>query len=533
MRQRLLNWFKFDPMFVLNAVILFVVLNQAYRLLFIRLKENQYIEPVFIHELFNRIPWFFLVVLVLLIANYLPTDWNILRHKWSWKSIDESGRLRLLVMVVVILMGWAYSAYGYNHYYDQPHYIERILLILLVIGCWFSPLLVGPMVVVTYAISAQLTYPPELAYSYTDKFVIFQFLLVFAFFVYIRPFTRAHYSVFIFVVLCLVGAFYYYPGYQKLAISTNETSWIFDNDVHTLFLSSYLNGWLSFLPHETALQITDILGSLKVPFQIFTVVIELAGVLLVLFRRRIAMFILAGAILLHVGIFVSSGVFFWKWIVLDGTLIWYLWATRKDTRINDIFRPVYGVLSVFVIVYANFFGAILLGWWDGPYNNYFDYEVVDTQGNTYEFSRSFLQPYDLRTTQSRMYFLIDQQMIADTYGTIHSIGAYEALREGGIDVIGQVRNQYGEKSFHPSYVNNFVKFVERYFTSYNQQRGKLFLPSIIRPPLHIWTIPRPTAYDNQHPIETVRIRYTETFYDGEEVIILRDDVVLEIDILQE
>jgi len=533
MKQRIINWLKFDPLFIINSSIFFVVLNQAHKYLFVRLDQHEYFEPIFVDNLVSQVPWFFVLVVVLLVANYLPISWNVLRGKWSWQAIDQTGRLRVVGMIVALTLVWAYSAYSYNFYYDQPHYLERLLLVLLFIGCWFSPVFVGPLVVLTFTISGQMTYPEEIAYSDTDKRMIFRFLLLFAFYVYLHPIIRPKPATFIFVTLCLVGAYYFYPAVAKIAYGTEELSWVMDNDLHNLFLSSYLNGWLSFLPFETAYSIRNALEAIRIPLQIITLITELAGIVLVLFNRRIAMMILASAICMHLGIFVSSGVFFWKWIALDAVLIWYLWKSRDDKAINAIFRPAYAALSIFIIGYANFFGAKNLGWWDGPVNNYFEYEVIDTQGNSYEFARSFAQPYDFRTTQSRTYFLVNDKLLANTYGTLESTKTYSQLRESTIENLDQILINRGRKSYDTEQVDNFSDFLVRYFSGYNRQLNQVFVPAILRPPMHIWTIPRPNAYNHEYPIQIVKVWLIETYDTGTEVITTRNEVVLEVEIPQD
>lgn len=530
MKNKLLSFFKVDLRFMItSAVLIFLIAN--YRdTFFIKLSSGSFTKSVYIIDLLSKIPLFFLSVFGLLVLNYLPFKWNRFNRIWAWEKFDESGKLRILVMVLVFIMGWTYSTYEYNFYFDQAHYVERLLLILLIIGSWFSPLLVGPMIVIAYAVSTQMSHPSIVAYSYADKYVLFEILLLFALYAYIRPLTGTKYSPFIFVSLCIVGAFYYYPGEKKIAISTETISWVMDNDLHNLFLSSYINGWLSFLPISTALQITHIIQAINVPLQVITVIIEVAGLFIVLFKRRFAMLVLLGAVCLHTGIFFTSGIFFWKWITLDLALFWFLWRSRDDIAIQQIFQPLYGILAIFIIGYANLFGAIRLGWWDGPVNNYFDFEVVDIQGNVFEFPRYYMQPYDLSFTQSRLNYLVDDNLLANTYGTLHNSQMYSRLREEGYESIPDIKATLGRSKFHQVDIERITAFIEPYFENYNKHLDDWFILSTIRPPAHINTIPREGVYNNKYPIDIVRVWFTETYFDGSQVLTLQHQVVLEIEI---
>lgn len=70
--------------------------------------------------------------------------------------------------------------------------------------------------------------------------------------------------------------------------------------------------------------------------------------------------------------------------------------------------------------------------------------------------------------------------------------------------------------------------MRRFIENANEHIGSPPLP-IPHAPHHITTLAPENAYDSDVPIQTVRIRYVETFYDGENIIVLEDKVVREIE----
>ena len=468
---------------------------------------------------------FAVLVIILLALNYVKFSRNRWLHQWSWSALEHGKGLRVLVMAVVLIMMWAFAAYSYNYYYNQPHYWDRLLLLLLAVLVYINPLFIIPFSMVCYFASYQFMYP--VAYSFTDKQLLFEFMALFGFFVVVRPFTRGRTMDFIFVGLCMIGAYYYFPGIEKLHIgSDSSVNWIFDNDLHHYIVFSYEKGWLSFRSQELVYAMADFVETFKVPFQLFTVLVEAGALFIVLLRRRGAIIILLLASLLHIGIMLSSGVFFWKWITLDAAMAWFLWRYGSSHEIANIFKPIPVVLSVIIIASGSlFFDVIHLGWWNSPIHTYYKFDVVDTEGNQYDFAYSQLQPYDFAITQNRLHFVNDNVSITGVNG---SLGDPELFAKSNSLTLGEVSgfiHENGINRYRELRAEGLRELLRVYAFNFNTNYQPFFLPALIRPPMHINSQPFPDAYNFEHPISEVHIRWIESFYDGDVVHIVRDEII--------
>jgi hypothetical protein len=515
-----------DPRFILNVIILlFIQVFIANRILIMGRFEWYFDDIYSFNLLQNRqVQIFAILIIMLLVANYIPFKHNHWLHQSSWSALEHGKGLRILVMIAVFIITWAFTSYGYNYYFNQSHYWDRLLLIGLAILVYINPIFAIPFTMVTYVASYQFMYLAP--YSYTDKQLLFEFLALFGFFSIARPFTRGYTVDFVFVALCMIGAYYYFPGIEKLHIGADSSlSWAFDNKLHHYVVFSYQKNWLSFRSQELVYAIADFVDFLRVPFQLFTLFVEVGVLFILVLRRRGAMIILLSLIMLHTGIMLSAGVFFWKWISLDAGMIWFLWKFGNDDEIATIFKPVPVILSVIIIASGTlFFDVIHLGWWNSPIHTYYKFDVIDTQGDRYDLAYSQLQPYDFAITQNRLHFVNDNLSITGVNGGI-SAELYEQSLTLTLEDVPDFIQTHGTNRYNSVKAEGLKELLRVYAYNFNQNYQSFFVPSLIQPPLHINSQPRDDAYNFKYPITEVRIRAIVSFYDGDEVHIVTDDLI--------
>ena len=83
----------------------------------------------------------------------------------------------------------------------------------------------------------------------------------------------------------------------------------------------------------------------------------------------------------------------------------------------------------------------------------------------------------------------------------------------------------GKNRYDETRAEGLRDLLRVYAYNFNTNRQSFFLPALISPPLHIGSQPFPDAYNFEYPIAEVRIRWIESFYDGDEVHILRDEII--------
>lgn len=516
-----------DFRFFMNVIILlFIQVAIANRILVKGHLDWYFQEIVSVNLLRTRVvPIFTILVIALLILNYGRVSYNRWLYQWSWSALEHGRGLRILVMLSVLTLTWAFVSYGFNYYYNQPHYLDRLLLVILAILVYINPIFAIPFVMIAYVISSQFMFP--IGFSYTDKQILFEFIALFGCFIAVRPFTRGRTVDFIFVGLCMIGAYYYFPGIAKLHVGANNSlNWITDNNLHHYVVFTYEKGWLSFRSQELVYAMTDIVEFLRVPLQLFTVIMEIGALFILLLQRRGVIVILLSAILLHTGIMLSSGIFFWKWMVLDGAMAWFIWRYGQEEEIALIFKRFPVALSLIIIASGTlFFDVIHLGWWNTSVHTHYEFKVIDTQGNEFDWAYSQLQPYDLTLTQNRLHFVNDNKTITGTSGESRDIQIYQASLSLTLDDVPEFIEAYGNNRYTAVNAERLKDLLREYAYNMNTNYQSFFLPSIIQPPLHIGSQLFTDAYNFEYPITEVQIWAVVSFYDGDIIHIISDEEI--------
>ena len=529
----LISWLQknISIRFLINIIILLFLQVFVANKILIHGRFEWYFQDMFSLNLLRvRVVQVFAIFVIMLLAlNYVPIKQNTWLHKWNWSAFEHGKGLRILVMICVFILTWAFASYSFNYFYNQPHYFDRILLVVLALLVYVNPIFAIPFTMIAYVISYQFSYP--IGFSYTDKQMLFEFVALFGIYVALRPFTRGRTRDFIFIALCMIAAYYYFPGIEKLNVATNSPiNWIWDNNLHNYIPFTYEQGWLAFRSQELVYTMTDIVAFFRVPFQIFTVVVEIGLLFIVSLKRRGTVVILILAILLHTGIWISTGIFFWMWIGLDGAMAWFIWRYGDREEIAYIFKPIPMALSLVIIASGSlFFDVIHLGWWNSPIHTYYRFDVIDTQGDRYDFSYSQLQPYDFVLTQNRLYYINKDKTITGSAGE-SDIGTFLASVSLELNDVPAFIEEFGKNRYDAASAERLKELLRVSAYNMNLNYRSTFIPSLIPAPLHIESQLRDDSYNFAYPISELHIRAIVSFYDGDKIHIISDKVVSSLSI---
>ena len=490
-----------------------------YQLLFriISIPQDAYFHSSFILDtLFTPIIALSLVILaVISILNFRPQQ--TFYRRLDWQTMERGFALRFLIFFICLIVAWKFSSYHYNYYLNQSHLLERIIILVLAACVLLHPLFVPLFTGFSIVVIKQLTIPENLfSYSWTDKSLVFAVLIMFTAYLITRFFTKAKSSLLIYLLLCVIGGYYFTPGVSKLGFGDYPWHWLANNRLDHLFVNSYTNGWLSFLDESTILAIAKIINVLNFPLQAIALVIELSG-LFILVHKNFTRLAMLGYISLHIGIVISSGIFFWKWILLDILIFGFLIGQRGDW-LNLLYTRKMVLLSLVIIAFSRIlFGAIPLGWLDSGLNRTYIIEAVTIDEEIYAISPTFMAPFDIIFSQERFYFLNDEPILVGTYGATFTSDLQYILEEvNNLAEIDDLRDQYGTNRYNYQRQQAFDDFMQRVFANINQvdKREKpLFLPSAFP---HIITTTSNT-YNMQAPIERINIYDRLTFYHDEKI----------------
>ena len=275
-------------------------------------------------SLFSQPRFLALCAIFLIVCVLLP-------RRTTWQAIDSTCYTRIFVFIIAAMFAWTYSTYQFNFYYNQSHLWDRLLLLGLLGLLWVHPVFVMPFTFLVLCIIQQALHPlPWATWIWPDKRLPLDVLILFNSFFLVQSFLPRKRHLFALLAFSLTGATYFQAAISKLAILQPSFTWLFENSLSNLFVSAYrVGGWLGFLSEDNITFLAGWLAWLDRPLGVATLLIE-ASALLLLSSRRVSRLCLLGFVIMHTGILMSTGIFFWKWIIFDLALLWY--ACRLDDR---------------------------------------------------------------------------------------------------------------------------------------------------------------------------------------------------------
>jgi hypothetical protein len=498
------------------------VLVERWLLANCRMPAASYFEPSIGLELVRVLarrpgPWFVLAGLAALAL------WRG-RSLWRGWSEHEHGRaLQLLIGALVLMFAWAFSTYDVNLYLDRVHLADRVMLVVLaVLVCW-RPAFLLFLLPLLLAVVWQFNQPLG-NFSFTDKSAPLRILFLFlASFLWQTVTGGRRADAFLFTAGCLIAAHYWIPGLEKLRLG-----WLAHGQLHHLTVAAWQNGWLVSLDAAGIARFAETLARFEPLSLGFTIAAE-AGALLFFWHRGVAFALLPAWLLLHAGIFATSGICFWKWAILDLGFIALL-ASLGPALAARIFGPGPLLLSLALIGGASHWcDPVRLGWFDTRLAYTYRYTVIGPSGNAYSIAPSFFAPYDLRFAQNRFDFLTARPSLVSTYGMTQDPGIAKALLSVlTLAEVEQLEARLGTVHREPQQVARFDDFMHRFFAAWNRRGARREARAVWRAPLHIWTAPRDPAYAGQEPVARVLVDRVTTLWNDERLLELRVERVRDL-----
>lgn len=458
--------------------------------------------------------------LVLLSLGTLPLA--VFRDRIAWAEIDESGKMRNFVIIVAAVLGVTFALSDYNYYYDTSFIFDRLAILALLIAIWFHPGFLFPFLVTMLVFGLQTQYPlPGGSWSWVDKRMPTQILLVLVGYLYVRIFVRTDHRLPLVLAITVAGAGYVHAGFSKLAIGPELTTWLFENPTSNIFVSAYQQGrWLGHLSEAQVVDAAGVLRRFDPLTNGYTLFAEIGGGLMLL-DRRLTRFFLGAAVVLHLGILATTGIFFWKWIIVDLAMIWYarvLWKWRvPDPAVT---KPIALALvaCTFLLGVADMMKTgVLFAWWDTTSTRFLTYEVQTESGDRYELDPRYFAPYDITFVQSRFYYAVPQKLLPGTYGVTHRYPVFVALQTASVKDLPVIIERYGTRRFDPRLADGFRRFVQRYVEASMRDGTKSFPPSWLSLPYHFQTTFPANTYSGQSKIRSVHVFFEQHLFDGVEI----------------
>ena len=473
------------------------------------------------------LPHLFLHPVALFAAALIVTVPFVWWRRLRWSELSESWHLRGYVVAIAAILAWAYACMPYNPYYGQMHLLDRLLLLAGVGLIAWHPAFVAAFYVVLTLFIRQVDFP-LLGYSFTDKQPVIDMLVLVVAFCVVRVvaprMTQAKYFLF---AVALMGSWYFTAGFEKIKLG-----WPLAEELHHLVRAAADNGAHFLLRQSWIDPVVEFTRRANPVLIVFTLAVEL-GALVALWRRWLTVALLFGLVGMHVGIAAVSGIWFWKWIVVDLLLVAVL-LTLPVERVREIYNRRIFVASVVLILFGGLvFRPMTLAWFDTPLSTLFRIEAVREDGTVTEVIPAQLRPYDLPFSQGRFYYLCREPILVGNYGMAKSREILDPLIAA--ESIGDVRDtieRVGRPSHDQERIPRMERFLRRYFGDLNRRPGRYNPLAIVPPPLHMHSghVTGLPPFDPDQRTARVRVRRVSTWLadTGNETVL--EETVLEVEI---
>ena len=430
-------------------------------------------------------PWGIAVAVVATITLF--SAWSL-----KWAELDGWKSLRWVVATNIIIMTWSFSSYSINFYSGLQHGWDRALLLLLGVATLWRPRFIGLFLMQLGVIMAHLGDP--LSYSWTDKSLSIDLLLLIQLAVVARRRIAVKEEHLLASILFVIAVHYVRPAVGKVALG-----WLWCDDLSNLFVGSYhQNSWPPGMSESLVFCYAESISTVGLLIKFLTLVVEFAP-LFFLTGPRFVCWSLTLAIAMHLGIFVSSGIFFWKWILVDVMLVWAFSHLTPEMKVR-LFSMQTSVTFAVVVLSGCFFyqSAPILAWYDSPMYDRFSVRVIEDSGSVYQVSASQMAPFDLQFSQGRFWFADREPRLINCLGSCFDRDRLIAVQQiQTLEDLKAVRQRFGEQMFDASEKERLGDLLIRFVRRNPDSGCATLLKMIPKPPQHIWAYP-----DQRQPFKT-------------------------------
>lgn len=388
----------------------------------------------------------------------------------------------------------------------------------------WRPVSVFPFLVLLLLILRQFEYPIG-GYSQAEQILLGRVLMVFGGF-YLGcclrgPWTAAEC---VFLLCCLIAGHYWVCGLGKLHLN-----WLLNDQIHYLLPATYANGWLGFLEPNVIENLTRALAQANGPMKLLTVSVE-CGALLCLWHRSVLRLMLAAWMVFHAGIFLISGICFWKWMALDAAVLVIFF--RRNVPPVPIFTRGHFLLSIGLIGTAGLWSApVKLAWLDARVTYTYRFEAIGPDGRTFTLPPRFFAPYDYQFTLGNFGYITESPRLGIVWGAIMEPSLAKALEQAGsAEQVLTLEQERGRVAFEPTRSAVLDEFMRRFIGNWNRRGSKGAWWSRLQAPRQLWTFARPPAIGDGQSIDRVMVYEVTSLFDGERYREIRERRVAKIDL---
>lgn len=495
------SWKSLIPRIALLVLIYFLLDKGLFRITTIPF-SSYYGDFIYLEFLKKMILQIYPVIVVLFVLIKFNTKLLV-----KWSNFEKGKTVRLFIIITTAILTWVYSTYDFNLYFNEAHHLDRFLLIITGILIYWRPIFILFFLTSLLTIIGQ--FEVLSGFSMATAFLLVRILIMFlSFFVLTLLGRTFRFNDFLFLIVCLVAANYFISGLGKLNIE-----WIMNDHINYLIPTTYTNGWLYHMNSESISEMTDFFGWFNIPLKIYVILIE-CGFLFFFINLTWGRALMVGAIILHLGIFAFSGIFFHMWILILITLLFFIFR-KKYIHSEEVFNKKYFLIGIVLIV-----GGILwcspmrLAWLDVPMNYTYKFQAENENGELFELPPNFFSPYDYQFTLGNFKYLNPEPLLPivwGTTGTSTSISQFFNTQHSNVEIF-DFEKRRGAIFENDRRKKDFNKFIKQYMFNWNQRPQERVYWHYAKAPRLLWTFPKEAFAKEKHKIKRVIVTEVTTYY---------------------
>ena len=505
------------------------------------LPQASYFKPLLVIELLkNLFSSPSKAVLSTLVLGLIIFRIKLFWISWSQLDVQKGQAIRLFIIFLAVLLSWWFVTYDYNLYVNQSHYYDRFILITLTLLIAWRPIFILPFLLLLTSMIWQFSVPLENSYSFAQPSMPLRILTLFVAMMFCASFAalpagkalvksevklgiNSGVNEWLFLSLCIIAAHYWGPAIGKIVLV-----WFTYGHVFYLLPATYANGWLAFLTPEQISSFALTLASLD-GFIVFSTLVLQLGSLFLLWRRSTLFALLACWTFFHIGIFATSGIFFWQWILIELAIVILIRILIKNHWNNDnqsipFINRNHFILSIFLIGTSIFWvNPVRLAWYDTPISYTFRFEATGESGQRYTLPPRFFTPYDYVFTLGKFEYLTLDQRLGIIWGSTGNRETADQLLLAKTKAdIFHLEQAIGQSYHNEDKSKQFDNFISQFISNANERGSKATIFNVIQAPRQLWTFAKQpdgkmngaTVYDFQEPIYGVKVYQVTSWFDG-------------------
>ena len=291
---------------------------------------------------------------------------------------------------------------------------------------------------------------------------------------------------FYFFLTCVAIHFssYFYSGIAKTGLiehlsNVDFNTWYKKNNTPNIILAAWYAQTFPFASFESInSQVYKIGISLNTKLNFIVLYTQILCIICFLRISLIKLFCIIFDII-HIFIFILTGIFFWKWITLN-LIIFFLVRKFKDIRINYLKRFIF---IFFVLTSYHIFFVAKLAWFDSKSMNAVYLEAIDNNEEVYRVPSNYFGTFSLPIAQMRLGRNFDNFFNTGVYGAVYDFKNYKKTNQCSINDDNNKSALNREKL---QKIKTIVKKHHQYVTNNLKINGKINYDFFAH---HIWSNP--------------------------------------------